>query len=153
MPWQAGTEKIPVTANFLYQALCQYSGATKVPISNLILMIRDTFVDICQQFLLQTMLKTTSRYIFNYVIFHLDIFETTATTNLLLILSFSLQVAFVVIGFLFFFFSLHTIVQVCVSQSQREIDIETCWECIVVTKEVVSQATVTTWNLTEFLPP
>lgn len=54
--------------------------------------------------------------------------------------------------FLFFLFSLHAILQVCVSQSQREIDAETCWECIVVTKEVVSQATLTTWNLTEFLP-
>lgn len=71
-------------------------------------MIQDTLIDIHQQFLLQTMLKTTSRYIFSYIIFHLDIFETTATTNLLLILSFFLQVGFVVIGFLFFFFSLHT---------------------------------------------
>lgn len=98
------------------------------------------------------MLKTASRYIFNYVIFHLDIFETTVTTNLSLILSFFLQVGFVVTGFLFSFFSLHTVLQVCASQSQREIDIGTCCECIVVTKEVVSQATVTTQNLTEFLP-
>lgn len=50
------------------------------------------------------MLKTTCSYIFNYVIFHLDIFETTATTNLFLVLSFFLQVGFVVNGFLFFIF-------------------------------------------------
>lgn len=119
-------EKIPVTADFLYQAQCQYSGASQAPISKRVFMIRDTLIDVYQQFLLQTTLKTTSRYIFNHVIFHLDIFETTATTNLLLNLSFFLQVGFLVIGFLFFFFSLHTILQVCVSQSQREIDIETC---------------------------
>jgi len=112
--------KIPVRASLLCQAQCQRSGATRAPSSNLVLRIQDLY----QQFLLQTMLKTTSRYIFSYVIFHLDIFETTATTNLLLVLSFFLQVGFVVIGFLFF--SLRTVLQVCVSQSQREIDIETC---------------------------
>lgn len=127
-----------MTAKCLYRAQCQYSRTTQTPICNLILIIQDTFIDIYQQFLLQTMLKTTSRYIFNYVIFHLDIFETTVTTNLLLTLPLFLQGGFVVPGFLFSFFSLHTVLQVCVSQSQREIDIETCRECIVVTKEVVS---------------
>lgn len=113
-------DKIPVTANFPYQAQCQYSRATQAPISSLMLIIQDTLIDVYQQFLLQTLLKTTSTYIFNYVIFRLNIFETTTTSNLLLILSFFLQVGFVVIGFfVFLFLSSHHTAGLRVSEPER----------------------------------
>lgn len=80
-------------------------------------MIQDTLSDIYQCVLLQTILKTISRETSDYIIFHLDTFENTATRNLFLILSSFLQVGFLVIGFLFFLFTLYC--RLCLSEAER----------------------------------
>lgn len=151
MSWQTGAEQTPVAANL--QAQCKFSRPTQEPVSNLSLMIQDTLSDTCQWFLLKKILKQLPyRFLimlfFIYFSLHLKWLQQEISCSLS---PFFLRLAFLLLPFCF---SGPHFTLCCrfVSQSQREIDPESCWECIVVTKEVVSQATVTTWNLTEFLP-
>lgn len=58
------------------------SHTTTVSNLTFVLVIPDMLNDVYQWFLPHTMLKKTSTCIFNYVIFHLDMSETSATTNL-----------------------------------------------------------------------